>query len=293
VSRYENGHPYQYAAANSARTRKEGCVWITGAAAVDAQSGGKRKPSPDDVLAKVKRSEETNPVTDGWSLQDLGLAMVRLDVPFVIRSGQGWAAVRATRRAGLYIALQGDSDRFPDGCSGAFDGDHCIGVHPDTDAQGRWRIDDPICRTATYQPESVLRAYAAKFEPSIRFGAFMQPVPIIPPDTSTEDPDVPGLSLAPVPPLAAGSASVPKGTEVIRVSDRKRIRTTADANGRPATGPYDVEDISGLQRGYLIDFTSGLAWVRESTLTFTASSLGEYNAGVDAAVAAAATARRD
>jgi hypothetical protein len=289
MSRYQNAHPYQYNPQNSARTRKEGWVWITGAAAVDAQSGGKRKPTPDDVLAKVKREEETNPVSDGWSLQDLGVAMVRLKVPFTIRSGQGWSAVRATRRAGLYIALQGDSDRFPDGCSGAFDGDHCIGIHPDTDAKGRWRIDDPICKTATYQPESVLRAYAEKLYPSVRFGAFMQPVPLIPPDTSTEDP-MPGLNLAPVPPLAAGSATVEAGVPYIRVSDRARLTTQAKATGRPATGPYDVEDIDGIQRGYLVDFVSGLGWVRN--VTFTPDSLGDFNAGVDAAVEAAATARR-
>ena len=80
--------------------------------------------------------------------------------------------------------------------------------------------------------------------------------------------DMPGLSLVPSPTLVAGRVTVPP-TEVIRVSDRERIQTTATATNRPAVGPYDIVDIASVQRGYLVYFTSGLAWVRESALTFT------------------------
>ena len=54
-------------------------------------------PTPDEVLGKVKRTEETNPATPGWSLADLDLAMSRMGVPFEIRSGQDWAGVRKAR----------------------------------------------------------------------------------------------------------------------------------------------------------------------------------------------------
>ena len=186
--RYLPKHEQQYD--YSARTSASGCTWTSVAMGVDAQSGGKLDPSPDTVLSKVARSEETNPQTPGWSLTDADLAMQRMGVPFVPRVGQGWAAVRSARTAGLYIVLQGDSDRFPDGCSGQFDGDHCIGIHPDDAPDGRWRIDDPICPGSTFQPEARLRAYAEKFMPGVAFGVFTRPVPVKPPDTSTGDDDM-------------------------------------------------------------------------------------------------------
>jgi hypothetical protein len=156
---------------------------------VDAATGGRKDPSPDKVLSLVKKSEEVNPATQGWALGDVDLAMSRMGVGFAIRSGQGWSALKAARKAGLYIILQGDSDRFPDGCSGRFDGDHAIGIPPDrVNANGEWAIDDPICASTTYELESVIRAYAEKFYQLISFGVFTTPVPILPPDTSTEDP---------------------------------------------------------------------------------------------------------
>lgn len=185
MSRYQNEHECQFD--YSQRTSESGCTWTSVSMGVDAQSGGKLDPSPDTVLSKVSRAEETNPKTPGWSLGDADLAMQRMGVPFVVKAGQGWSAVRAARKAGLYIVLQGDSDRFPDGCSGKFDGDHAIGVHPDDFADGRWRIDDPICKAASYRPEAQLRAYAEKFVPGVSFAVFTRAVPIIPPDTSTGD----------------------------------------------------------------------------------------------------------
>lgn len=175
--RYKARHRYQYRKVNSARTRSSGCTWITGAVGLDAQSGGKLDLTPDAVLARVKRTEETNPTTPGWSLVDLRLAAARLGVKFEIRSGQGWAGVRRAKKEGLYVVLQGDSDRFVGGCSGLFDGDHCVGIPPEDSIGTDWIIDDPICPTRTREPEAELRRYAEKFAPTIQFGVFVNPVP--------------------------------------------------------------------------------------------------------------------
>lgn len=188
MTRYEGTHHYQYDPRNSARTRRSGCTWISGAVGADYATGGRIDPAPDVVLAKVAPSEETSPQTPGWSLADLARAMQRLGVPFAVRAGQGWAAVRAARKANLGIVLQGDSDRFPNSsCSGDFDGDHAVFLPPDTDSRGRWAYHDSICREKEYTSEVTLRAYAEKFLPGVSFGVFTTPVPPALPDTSTED----------------------------------------------------------------------------------------------------------
>lgn len=218
---YVNRHESQYQPGASSRTRKSGCSWTSAANGADAATGGRIDPEPDAVLAKVKISEETSPRTPGWSLADVELAMKRLGVPFDERSGRGWDAVVAAHKAGLYIVLQGDSDQFGNGtCSGDFDGDHAIGVHPAEDRLGRWRIDDPICPGARYESPVVLRRYAEKFLKAVRFGVFTTPVPVIPPDTSTEEPmerfgipQHPGIATSKVPTKLYPSSDL-KGTAV-------------------------------------------------------------------------------
>ena len=190
MTRYTPRHLSQYDPGCSAITRSSGCTWTSGAMGIDAQSGGKVTKTPDQVHALVPRGDETSPATPGWSLDDLHLAMLRMkpQVPFRVRSGSGWTALRQAHDAGHYIVLQGDSDVFSDAtCSGAFNGDHAIGVHPNEDATGRWRIDDPICKTSRYETWQTLERYAEKFAPSIRWGEFTNPVPLLPPDTATED----------------------------------------------------------------------------------------------------------
>lgn len=178
----------------SSFTAQNGCTWTSGATGADAATGGKVDLTPDQVKGKVKRTEETNPSSPGWSMRDLALAMARLGVPFQDRTGGVWAdVVAALDRDGLFVVLQGDSDRFGDHtCSGAFNGDHAIGVHPAKQGLLQ-RIDDPICKAARYETRAVLRAYAEKLArsigeyPRLRFGVFTTPVPDALPDTSTEE----------------------------------------------------------------------------------------------------------
>lgn len=170
---YVAPHRSQYASTESAVTHKAGCTWTSGANGANTANG--KALDGDAVHARVARSEETNPALPGWSLQDLDLAMSRLSIPFGLGQG-GWAGVRSARAGGLYVVLQGDSDVFPSGCSGTFDGNHAIGVHPANDGL-RWWINDPICPAGRWEDEAVLHKYAAKLDSRILYGVFTTPVP--------------------------------------------------------------------------------------------------------------------
>lgn len=183
---YLNAHDSQYEEGLSYRTRNSGCTWTSGANGADAATGGRKNPTPDQVLAKVQRYEETSPSTPGWSIADLGKAMGRLGISFQNRNGGRWADVEAALDNRQYVVLQGDSDQFKNNtCSGAFDGDHAIGVHPyRAELSGLQRIDDPICPVARLESRAVLRAYSEKLArrlgeyPGLRYGVFSNQVPV-------------------------------------------------------------------------------------------------------------------
>lgn len=178
---YVNPHRGQYEAGASITTRRAGCTWTAGANGVAATTGGRYRPSPDAIHGLLKRSEETNPVTPGWSIADAVKAMSRYRQPMVNKTGAGFDAVVTDLHARHYVILQGDSDQFFDTtCSGDFDGDHAIGVHPAQKIAAGvrwWWINDPICTTGRWERESVLRRYAQKFDPRVRYAMFVGRVP--------------------------------------------------------------------------------------------------------------------
>lgn len=192
VPRYSGAHRSQLAPGSSARLRSMGCTPTSLANALRCATGGAIDLSGDQVLAKVKLSEETNPASPGWSLDDAQLAAKRIPgaPPFAVHQAT-WGFVEASLRSGYGIVLQGDSDQFIGGCSGAFDGDHCVFVHPDVLVTGQ-RLGDPICANWRAERLDVLQKYAVKLSGlSVRYGTFTQPIPfadITPPDTGTEDP---------------------------------------------------------------------------------------------------------
>jgi hypothetical protein len=123
-------------------------------------------------------------MSPGWSMTDLGRAIGRMDVSFQNRTGGYWPDVIQALELGHYVVLQGDSDQFGNNtCSGAFNGDHAIGIHPYQAATGLQRIDDPICPVARLESRTVLRAYAEKLArslgeyPRLRYGVFTAKVP--------------------------------------------------------------------------------------------------------------------
>lgn len=187
MSFYVNDHNAQGDEANSAITQSSGCTWTSLANGVDAASGGDRDPTPDHVHRQVARGEETTPATPGWSIPDADLAMSRMGVPFRNLTGGRWDGVRHEHEQGRYVVVQGDSEEFGNNtCSGKFNGDHCIGIHPDQkpdpDGDGvLWRIDDPVCKNARYEHPSVIRRYMENLNPIGQYGAFSNPVPQDPP----------------------------------------------------------------------------------------------------------------
>lgn len=241
MTRYINPHVTQY---DGSRYASANCTPASGANGANAATGGKVARTGAQVRAIVARDEEQNPGTPGWTLRDLDLAMTRLGVTFTIRSGTGWAAAVKAHDAGYYIVIQGDSDRFADStCSGAFDGDHCIGAHPDEDGTGRWRIDDPICRVARYERPEVIRAYAQKFSTTVNWGMFLPIVPLAVPDTDTED----SMKFAPTS-TSIGTATVKSGAKLRRVSDGASVSLPSGVTTRNCYS----EATWGLNQGYLV-----------------------------------------
>lgn len=180
---YRGTHRTQY---DGSALAKQNCTPTSGANGARCATGGKIDLSGAQVRARVRIDEETSPSTKGWSLQDLDLAMTRVGVPFSIGAG-GWLGVREARAQRKMIVLQGDSEEFPNGtCSGAFDGDHAVTVHPETIRDHElgvelWLLGDPICRAWRWESEQTLRRYATNFRQSIAWGFFTTPVPYLPP----------------------------------------------------------------------------------------------------------------
>jgi hypothetical protein len=181
VTLYVQPHLSQYDPGASFVTRTAGCTWTSVANGIAAISGGRYKPTPDAIHALLPNSQETNPTTPGWSIDDAVKAAGRFGVSLVKRSGDGWDAVENAHNTGHSLILQGDSHQFPNNtCSGAFDGAHCIHVHPRTKVENGityWWIDDPICPEGRWADKNTLRKYAEFFAPSILFAVFTQPVP--------------------------------------------------------------------------------------------------------------------
>lgn len=175
---YLNPHKTQF---DGSRYASQNCTPTSGANGANASTGGRINKSGGQIRALIPRSAETDPRTPGWSLVDLDRAMAKIGVPFDNRTGKGWSAILAALKNGNYVALQGDSDRFSNStCSGAFNGNHCIGIHPATRVVNLRRqhwIDDPICKTGRWEYDSVIKSYGAKLYYSMRFGVFTNRVP--------------------------------------------------------------------------------------------------------------------
>lgn len=180
---YQPRHRTQY---DGGIFANQNCVATSLATAADQMTHGRIDKTGSQVRALVKVSEETNPTTPGWSLTDVRLAAQRLGIELT-PANSTWTVLVALRGQGRGILLNGDSDVFTNGCSGAFDGDHMMYLPPLDHSDGRWRKDDPICPTWAWEDPAVIRAYAGKFAGTGRASyAYTAPVVPNPPETSTE-----------------------------------------------------------------------------------------------------------
>jgi hypothetical protein len=192
----------------------------------------------------------------------------------------------------------GDYDQIPTWLDAqpGFNGDHSVWIHDYRASDDSVCWHDPLATAPRRVKWSVVVAYNQKPGSPVRgLAGFVRIVVALPP-TDTEEPDMPGLDLRPLSgDIAAGRADVPKGTDVIYCTDKRRAKTTGTATNRIASGLWTPVEISSRPVGYEVELAEGMAWVRQGAVTFTpsgATSTTAFNAGVDAAVAAAKTARR-
>jgi hypothetical protein len=194
---YTGPHQTQYGNQSNI-THTSGCTWTAGANGIDDSSGGKKKPTPDDLHGRLAKHLETSPGSAGWSLPDLeratynyaksagmpGLICVnRTNAGFL--SAYGWAGIKKAWSYGRYVVIQGDSDRFGDNtCSGKFNGDHAIGVSPKQrtyNGKSQHWINDGICPTGRWEYDAIILSYAKKLADRsgtpLRWSAFKQTVP--------------------------------------------------------------------------------------------------------------------
>ena len=237
MTRYRGKHRTQYDGSTYAN---QNCTCASGANGARCATGGRVDKSGADIRNLVKRTEETNPVSPGWSIQDLKLAMDRLKIPFEIRKGY-WSLVVKVLDSGRGVALQGDSDRFADNtCSGAFDGAHAVYVHPDKNGTKRL-LGDPICRDWRWEEESVLRAYAQKlWGTTLTFGVFLDVVPEVPDDVGLKV----YLEATKNLPWSSFGTAVLKSGPILRVSDGANISLNAGVGlGTVQKGTWDGKAI--------------------------------------------------
>lgn len=161
------------------------CTPTSGADGLAAATGGRINLSGGTLRSYLPRSMETNPKTPGWSLQDLQKAVARLPAtwkaPAFIPKTGNWTALARDLDLGYFVVLQGDSDQFGNGtCSGVFNGDHAVGLHPLNAAKPDVQLGDPICTAWREERATVLTNYAAKLSGStarLRYGIFATAVP--------------------------------------------------------------------------------------------------------------------
>ncbi len=259
-------HWSQLAPTNSPITRSSGCTWTTVANGISAITAGRHNPSPDTVHAEVRRSEETDPNTPGWSIPDAVLAAKRLGHALINYSGDGWSGVLTALHSRHYVVIQGDSDQFGNWtCSGVFNGDHCIGIDGSrsriVDGEGWHWIDDPICPEGRWERDIVIRRYAEKLNHGIRFAVFATTIPTPPP---------------PGPTLRYGGKALPKPTVKVFDVDNANVRarpTTAAKvlNVRHRGGKWTAwqvtttgEHVAGSSKWF--GNKTGLRWIHESVV---------------------------
>jgi hypothetical protein len=196
---YTGPHQTQYGN-QSALTHSAGCTWTAGANGIDDTSGGKHKPTPDQLHSRLAKNLETSPGSPGWSLPDLeratynyAKAVGNANLVCVNRTNSGflgaygWSGMYKAWANNRYVVIQGDSDRFGNNtCSGKFDGDHAIGVSPKrrvVSGKVQHWINDGICPTGRWEYDSIIYAYAKKLAVRsglpLRWGAFKGGVPKI------------------------------------------------------------------------------------------------------------------
>ena len=111
----------------------ENCTPTSVGNGADNATRGAIDKTGGQVRALLRRSEETDPSTPGWSIPDAVVGARRLGLDLANLSGKGWSAVIYQLDHGHPVIVQGMSSKFPNGtCSDVYNGPHCIAIHPAT-----------------------------------------------------------------------------------------------------------------------------------------------------------------
>ena len=182
------------------------CLAYAAATAIDYHSLGELRPTGRQV-----REASDDPTA---SIGGIGLNLGNIDVAWRKLVGEAlgftysgtWAVLRTRRAEGRYLLLLGRYSAFPlaERCQKDFVGPHGIAISPDSLADGRWIMDDPLCDTAKARSEATLRAYATALHSDglLQYGWTDAPPPL-PEPIIAED-----AMIA----ISIGRATVPAGT---------------------------------------------------------------------------------
>jgi hypothetical protein len=135
------------------------CTAAMGALLIDAHSNGRHKTTPPAI-----RSHQHD-FSGGIGWDDVNDALwslfgVRLTIP----QGHDWGDVIARLREGRYVGIQGDYDQVPYSyqCQKGGTFDHAFALGDYRASDGRVLMNDPLCRNASWVPQSAIRAAAEK-----------------------------------------------------------------------------------------------------------------------------------
>lgn len=238
MARYVQPHVTQF---DGGVKQGEACVPASLANGVAAVTGGARRPASQTIHALIPKSQESDPSKPGWSMVDADNAMDKINISFTRL--EGWSNIENAHNEGKYVVIQGDSDQFSNStCSGVFNGDHCVGAHPNEKVINGvefWWVDDPICKTGRWERKSVLKDYAEKFATThkipVRGGVFNTPVPLVAAPPAPPPVVVLRYGGKKLTPRQIKKVKVPAGRRAVIRSRPDRIRK-ADVRGTKPNG---------------------------------------------------------
>ncbi len=135
------------------------CTAAMGALLIDAHSNGRHKSSPPQIR------NHQNDWSGGIGWDDVNVALwdlfgERLTIPYQ----HDWADVLASLKQGRYVGIQGDYDQVPYSyqCQKGGTFDHAFALGDYRASDGRVLMYDPLCRNASWVPQSAIRGAAEK-----------------------------------------------------------------------------------------------------------------------------------
>lgn len=275
------------------------CTLESGAMGLDFQTGGTISLWGGQLIPYCGRSP-AEIAAKGTNLTNVGLAWGHWGESLDIRDGP-WAELTTELTAGNAVILQGDYDQFPFStrCQVNFEAGHAVIVLPIKSPDGKsWLTGDPLCSGYKYVKALELRAYAEKLADTVRGDRsrlfFAVAKAFVLPDTGTEDPDMPGLTVTALQPVS-GVVTVKSDAKhaAIQIADREYIWLKGGDEKRTFAKGKLVPplDASPGDRSSVYVVGAEAAVLLETDVTFAADQT-DYNAGVTAASQKALEAKR-